>query len=191
MKKVIFNLMGAMLVVVPTSLLLAGFCLATGPVWDLSFFACAIMFLIYALRRYLYVKAEKEQCKIACFKLALFGTIVPLLLLLGQAIFCGLQGEEYLALEAAFIWLFIMMAVGIIDSLYRDRPKNLALTISIGLAACWLLICVIGGLFDFYENLTDSQIPEKLNDIVGFLSTCTVIGCVVMMAIGMIIGKRK
>ena len=190
MKKFLFHLIGAILLFVPILLFIAGFCLATGPVWDVAMLAGATGFVLFSYRENNLVYKGQENVELARTKMALAGIFLPLLLLAAQAVFCGLHGKELLVAEGSLIWFGSILAFIILYSLHTDRPESSALTIGLILAACWILICVVGGLFDFYENLTDGHIPSRITSMLGVLSPITAVSCVVMMFIGIIQENR-
>lgn len=175
------------MVVVPILLLGGGIYLSTGPFWDALMLVGIGALLVYDFKQYSAVRDERIPLEQALFRVVAMETVTALFALGAQAIFCHLHGAEHLLAEASVVWLFILISISLISGLINgNKPDSVALKWSIILGTCWISICAIGGVFDFYEYFSGQEIPQRVGEIFGMLAMVSAIGCIVLMIIGII-----
>ena len=176
-----------LIVVVPLLLLGGGIYLSTGLFWDTLMLVCIGALLVYDFKQYIAIKNGQEALEPVRAMTAVIGTLPSVLALGAQAVFCHLHGAESLLAEASVVWMFILISICLIRMLLDgNRPDSVALKWSIILGTCWISICAIGGVFDFYEYFSGQEIPQRVGDIFGMLAGFSAIGSIVLMIVGII-----
>ena len=83
--------------------------------------------------------------------------------------------------------MLILISIILISELINgNRPDSVVLKWSIILGTCWISICAIGGVFDFYEYFSGQEIPQRVGYIFGMLAGFSAIGSIVLMIVGII-----
>ena len=174
-----------LIVLVPVALLAGGLCLSTGPIWDALMLFGIVGVLTFSIKKYAAVRQKKERIENARAMVAIVATCSAFFALVSQLLFCHLGSPYGLLTEAAMVWMFILMAVGIINALKENMPNRI---LAWGLVAAifWILICATGGVFDIYEFLAGQEIPERLGNLCGALAAFSGIAAFVLMIIGII-----
>ena len=186
-KKFFLTMINILIVVVPLLLLGGGIYLSTGPFWDTLMLVCIAGLLVYDFKQYIAIKNGQESLETVRAMVAVIGTLSSFLALSAQAVFCHLHGAEHLLTEASIVWMFILISICLIRMLLNgNRPDSVALKWSIILGTCWISICAIGGVFDFYEYFSGQEIPQRVGYIFGMLAMFSAIGCIVLMIVGTI-----
>lgn len=176
-----------LIVVVPLLLLGGGIYLSTGPFWDTLMLVCIGALLVYGFKQYSDVCDERIPLAHALSRVVVMGTVTAIFALGAQAVFCHLHRAESLLVEASLVWMFILISICLIRMLLDgNRPDSVALKWSIILGTCWISICAIGGVFDFYEYFSGQEIPQRVGDIFGMLAGFSAIGSIVLMIVGII-----
>lgn len=186
-KKFFLSVITILIAVVPLLLLGGGIYLSTGPFWDALMLVGIAALLVYDFKQYIAIKNGQESLESVRAMAAVIGTLLSVLALLAQAIFCHLHGAEFLLLEASVVWMFILISIDLISDLINGNiPDSVALKWSLILGTCWISICAIGGMLDFYEYFSGQEIPQRVGDIFGMLAIFSAIGCIVLMIVGII-----
>ena len=186
-KKFFLTMINILIVVVPLLLLGGGIYLSTGLFWDTLMLVCIGALLVYDFKQYIAIKNEQESLEPVRAMTAVIGTLASVLALSAQAVFCHLHGAESLLMEASLVWMLILISIILISELINgNRPDSVALKWSIILGTCWISICAIGGVFDFYEYFSGQEIPQRVGYIFGMLAGFSAIGSIVLMIVGII-----
>lgn len=186
-KKFFLMMINILMVVVPLLLLGGGIYLSTGPFWDTLMLVGICTLLVYDFKQYIAIKNGQKSLETVRTMVAAIGAVKSIFYLGAQAIFCHLHGAEFLLLEASVVWLFILISISLISELINgSRPDSVALEWSIILGTCWISICAIGGVLDFYEYFSGQEIPQRVVHIFGMLAVFSAIGCIVLMIVGII-----
>lgn len=186
-KKFFLTMINILMVVVPLLLLGGGIYLSTGPFWDALMLVGIGALVVYDFKMYSAVRNERIPLAQALFGVVAMGAVTAIFALGAQAIFCHLHGAEHLLAEASGVWLLILIGISFIRELLNGNgPESDALKWSFILGTCWISICAIGGVFDFYEYFSGQEIPQRVGDIFGMLAIFSAIGCIVLMMVGVI-----
>jgi hypothetical protein len=186
MKKYLVELIYLSFVAVPLVLMAFGVMLKSNSVTDLVFAAATIGFLVYVGKRSSKVhRGECEPAEIA-YPILFIGTAVAFVALVFQALYCGLRGNELMAVEGIMTWLFISLAAIGFRGLLNSMPQNRSTAIAVFLGLVFISVCAIGGIFDFFEYFTGCEIPQRLGDFFGILAPLSAVGCIAFLVIGLI-----
>ena len=185
LKKFFNELFTLLIVLIPVALLAGGLWLSTGPLWDVLMLAGIVGVLTFSIKKYIAARRKDERIENARAMVAIVATCSAFFALVAQLIFCRLGSPYGLLTEASMVWMFILMAIGVINALREDAP-NRVLSWGIVAAVCWILICALGGIFDIYEFFTGLEIPERLGNLCGTLAALCGIAAFVLVIIGII-----
>ncbi|MBR6355835.1 MAG: hypothetical protein IKR92_03165 [Alphaproteobacteria bacterium] len=192
MKKLkIFNeVFSILLVLVPIALLAGGLWLSTGPIWDALMLVGIVGIVTFSIKKYRAVCLKKENKENARAMVAIVATCAAFFALVAQLIFCRLGSPAALLTEAAMVWMFILMAVGVSNALNENMPNRVSAW-GIIAAICWILICAMGGIFDIYEYFSGQEIPERLGNLCGTLASFCGIAAFILLIIGIWTDKKR
>lgn len=190
MKKFFVAVFNLMLVLIPVILLAGGLWISSGTLWDVTIVLAMVGIIAFSLNKYRAVRRRDEQLESARALVAIFGTVIAFLILAAQTIFCRLDSPYQLVVETSMIWMFILIAIGVINALRENMP-NKVLAWALILATLFILLCALGGCFDLYEYFSGQEIPERLGKFCGTLAAFSAIGAFILGAIGIYKENRR
>ena len=185
MRKIANAVMNLSLVLVPVALLVWGILLAEDAYWGYALGMGIGAFVCLTYERYMQAKKNWRKMDESKFFIAVFGIATSFFLLLLQVIFCKLTGEGVLPLECSIGWMMLLGTVYGFKLLAKDRPDIKAIGYSISLGLAFMVIVVIGVVFDLFEHFSGMEVSELVGGFFGWLAPIVAVGCIVCLFVGM------